>query len=93
MLKNLFILQPSSQVILDMCVNVLDYKLQRKPDHMLIQFWLYTARAVASDNPSVSTLKDLFKKYSSLLDSKKDSVAIDFLKIVQEYVLLNFFSV
>jgi hypothetical protein len=36
MLKNLFILQPSSPVILQMCVNVLDFKLSKKPDSMLV---------------------------------------------------------
>ena len=37
-------------------------------------------------------LKGLFHKYSNLGDTKKDYVAIDFLKIIQEYVLLGFFS-
>lgn len=36
MLKNLFALQPSSSVILEMCVSVLDYKLIKKPDSMVV---------------------------------------------------------
>lgn len=47
MLKNLFALQPSSSVILEMCISVLDYKLAKKPDAMVLQFWVFTTRAVS----------------------------------------------
>lgn len=30
MLKNLFIIQPDSSVILDMCISIIDYKLTQK---------------------------------------------------------------
>ena len=30
-------------------------------------FWLFTMRAVASDNPALGQLKELFMKFSSLL--------------------------
>ena len=34
----------------------------------------------------------LFQKYSGYADLKKEYMVIDFLKIVQEYVMLNLFS-
>ena len=92
MLKNLFALQPSSAVILEMCISVLDFKLSKKPDSMVIHFWLFTTRAVSADNASIGNLKFLFQKYAGYGDIKKDYMVIDFLKIVQEYVMLNFFS-
>jgi hypothetical protein len=92
MLKNLFALQPSSAVILEMCISVLDFKLSKKPDSMVIHFWLFTTRAVGADNASIGNLKFLFQKYAGYGDIKKDYMVIDFLKIVQEYVMLNFFS-
>ena len=60
MLKNLFALQPSSPVILEMCISVLDHKLSKKPDSMVIQFWLFTTRAVSAENTSIVGLKGLF---------------------------------
>jgi hypothetical protein len=60
MLKNLFALQPESSVILEMCISVLDFKLGRKPDSMVLQFWLFTTRAVSSENTSIAKLKFLF---------------------------------
>lgn len=92
MLKNLFILQPESPVILEMCTAVLDYKLAKKPETMIIQFWLFTVRAVNSANTGLSCLKNLFQKYTGLGDLKENYNAIDFFKIVQEYVMLNFFT-
>lgn len=59
---------------------------------MLIQFWLFTTRAVNSDNTSIQNLKGLFQKYSWYADLKKDYLVIDFLKIVQEYVMLDLFT-
>ena len=75
-----------------MCISVLDFKLAKKPDSMVIHFWLFTTRAVSSDNMSIGNLKFLFQKYAGYGDLKKDYMVIDFLKIVQEYVMLNFFS-
>jgi hypothetical protein len=92
MLKNLFALQPSSSVILEMCISVLDYKLAKKPDSMVLQFWVFTTRAVSLDNPSIGNLKYLFQKYAGYGDLKKDYMVSDFLKILQEYVMLNFFT-
>lgn len=92
MLKNLFALQPASSVILDMCIAVLDYKLSKKPDSMVVQFWLFTTRAVSSENTSIGNLKLLFQKYSWYADLKKDYLVFDFLKIVQEYVMLDLFT-
>jgi hypothetical protein len=34
----------------------------------------------------------LFQKYAGYGELKKDYMVIDFLKIVQEYLMLNFFS-
>ena len=82
MLKNIFALQPTSPVVLDMCVAVLDFKLAKKPESMLIQFWLFTIRAVSAENTSLANLKPLFQKYSYLADLKKDYLVIEFLKIV-----------
>jgi len=75
-----------------MCVSMLDFKLSRKQDPAFIHFWLFTTRAVSSDNPSIQALQGLFQKYISYGEMKKDYLAIDFLKIVQECVLLNFFT-
>lgn len=92
MLKNLFALQPSSPIILEMCIAILDFKLGKKPDAMVIQFWLFTTRAVCNTNGNINNLKALFQKYSYYADTKKDYMVVDFLKIVQEYVLLDLFT-
>ncbi len=60
MMKNLFVMQPESSVILEMCINLIDFKLSKKHDSMLIQFWLFTARAVHANNQSLLQLKTLF---------------------------------
>ena len=75
-----------------MCVSMLDCKLPKKMDSNFVQFWLFTIRAVTDDNPSIATLKQLFHKYSVYGDTKKDYIVIDFFKIIQEGVLLNFFA-
>jgi hypothetical protein len=76
-----------------MCVAILDFKLAKKPDSMIVQFWLFTTRAVTTEsNTSLPHLKPLFQKYSYYADLKKDYMVIDFLKILQEYVLLDMFS-
>lgn len=92
MLKNLFALQGASPVILDMCIAILDFKLAKKPDYMLLQLWLFTIRASTAENTSLPNLKPLFQKYSYLADLKKDFLAVEFFKIVQEYVLLDMYT-
>jgi hypothetical protein len=59
---------------------------------MIVQFWLFTLRAVSSDNPHLPHLKGLFQKYSYYADAKKDYIVVDFLRIVQEYVMLDIFT-
>lgn len=60
---------------------------------MVVQFWLFTTRAVSSDNVNINNLKHLFQKYSFYGDIKhKNYMVVDFMKIVQEYVLLNLFT-
>jgi len=92
MLKNLFALQGGSPVILDMCIAILDFKLAKKADFMLLELWLFTIRASTAENTSLPNLKPLFQKYSYLADLKKDFLAVEFLKIVQEYVLLDMYT-
>lgn len=41
-----------------------------------MQFWLFTMRAVASDNPSQSKLKELFVKFGGCLSSAPSGQAI-----------------
>jgi hypothetical protein len=36
MLKNLFVLQPESTVILEMCASILDYKLSKKHESFVV---------------------------------------------------------
>lgn len=72
MLKSLITQCPGSEVILDMCCVLLDFKLSKslhdkKADGNTIMFWLFTMRAVSSDNPALGQLKDLFMKFSSLI--------------------------
>ena len=82
MLKNLFILQPESSVILEMCASVLDFKLAKNQESMLIQFWVFTIRAVSSNNTALGCLKTLFQKYSNVIDFNKDYNGVEFLKII-----------
>jgi hypothetical protein len=43
-----------------MCINLIDYKLSKKHDALLIQFWLFAARAVGVNNTALPQLKELF---------------------------------
>ena len=53
-----------------MCIALLDNKLANGlNDGNLIQFWLFTMRAVAKDNSALPALKSLFMKYSSCLNA------------------------
>jgi len=70
MLKSLLIQCPSSQVILDMCCTLLNFKLSKTlNDGTTMQFWLFTMRAVANDNPSLPRLKELFVRFSGCLST------------------------
>lgn len=70
MLKNLLIQCPSSPVILDMCCTLLNFKLSKTlNDGSTMQFWLFTMRAVSSDNPNLVKLKDLFVRFGGCLSS------------------------
>lgn len=92
MLKNILAFQPSSSVILEMCASLLDFKLSKKPDSNFVQFWLFSVRAAADGNASIPALNTIFQKYSGYGETKKDYIVIDFFKIIQEGVLLNFFA-
>lgn len=46
---------------------------------------------MSNDNVSLPNLKTLFQKISLKGDFSKELIAIDFLKIIQEMVLLNLF--
>jgi hypothetical protein len=92
MLKNLFIISPESSVILDMCISIIDYKLHIKEDPLIINLWLFISRAVSLENTSAANLKSIFQKISSHKgDFRHDLIAIEFLKIAQEMVLLDLF--
>lgn len=55
MFKNLLCYCPTSEVILDMCATLIDHKLSNnisQGNDML--FWLFTMRAVAVNNPSLT---------------------------------------
>jgi len=68
MLKNLLCQSEDSPIILEMCMGLLDFKLsQRFNDGTVILFWLFTMRAVATDNPALHQLKQLFMKFSNCL--------------------------
>lgn len=71
MLKNLVVMCPASPVILDMCCDLLDFKLSKSlNDGNSIQFWLFTMRAVSAQNPSIHKLKELFVKFSGCLTTQ-----------------------
>lgn len=70
MLKTLLIQCPSSPVILDMCCTLLNFKLSKTlNDGSTMQFWLFTMRAVANDNPNLPKLKELFVRFGGCLTS------------------------
>jgi hypothetical protein len=70
MLKNLLCQGEDSAVILEMCIKLLDSKLQNNMNEgSIIQFWLFTMRATSENNPALESLKQLFMKFSSVLTS------------------------
>ena len=68
MFKNLLIICPSSAVVLNLCCDLLDYKLtQSLNDGNTVAFWLFTMRAVDTGNQGLSKLKHIFIKFSGCL--------------------------
>lgn len=53
-LKHLLAYQPSSQIILEMCINLLDHCLT-KTQHLddAITFWVFTMRVTSLENPAI----------------------------------------
>jgi hypothetical protein len=86
--------QPSSPIILEMCVSLLDHCLT-KTQHIddTITFWVFTMRVTANDNPSKISLKNLFMKFCVSYGSvKKEHLFIEFLKVAQECALIDGFN-
>jgi len=105
MLKNLLIQCPASPVILDMCCTLLNFKLAKTlNDGSTMQFWLFTMRAVSTDNPSLSKLKELFVRFSGCLSSNQNgstgsslgasgSNSVAYTTIKRDYIFLEFLKV
>ena len=102
MLKNLVVMCPASPVILDMCCDLLDFKLSKSlNDGNSIQFWLFTMRAISAQNPSVHKLKELFVKFSGCLTQpvqnrqtgELSSNAVANTTIKRDYIYLEFLKV
>ena len=99
MLKNLLIQCPSSPVILDMCCTLLNFKLSKTlNDGSTMQFWLFTMRAVANDNPNLPRLKELFMRFSGCLSTTNASGQSQPNNAVQttikkDYIFLEFLKV
>ncbi len=105
MLKTLLIQCPSSPVILDMCCTLLNFKLSKTlNDGSTMMFWLFTMRAVASDNPSLPKLKELFVRFSGCLSSapsnqngsglgSSGSNSVAYATIKRDYIFLEFLKV
>jgi len=85
MFKNLLCYCPTSDVILDMCATLIDHKLSININQSNdMQFWLFTMRAVALNNPGLPQLKQLFMRFSPVLTKniiKQEHVLLDFLKV------------
>ena len=67
-----------------------------------MQFWLFTMRAVANDNPSLSKLKELFVKFGGCLSSVPSGQAmggspgtnsVAYATIKRDYIFLEFLKV
>ena len=101
MFKNLLVQSPSSPVILAMCCDVLNYKLTKSMnDGSTMQFWLFTMRAVAAENPSLPKLKELFVRFSGCIttlalvnSSQSTSNSVTMTSIKRDYVFIEFLNV
>ena len=63
-----------------------------------MQFWLFTMRAVANDNPSLPNLKQLFVKFSGCLSSggqtgQTNQSPLYTMHIKRDYIFLEFLKV
>lgn len=67
-----------------------------------MMFWLFTMRAVACDNPSLSKLKELFVRFSGCLSSAPanqtgldaaSSNSVAYATIKRDYIFLEFLKV
>lgn len=100
MLKNLLVQCQASPVILDMCCTLLNFKLSKTlNDGSTMQFWLFTMRAVSTDNPSLPKLKELFVKFSGCLSTNQNVTAagtnssVAYTTIKRDYIFLEFMKV
>lgn len=83
MLKQLLAHHPSSSIILEMCITLLDHCLT-KSQHLddAMTFWVYTMRVADLSNPSLGQLKKLFMKFCvSYGNITKEHLFIEFLKV------------
>lgn len=74
---------PSSSIILEMCVNLLDHCLT-KTYHLddALTFWVFTMRVTSLDNQNKNSLKNLFMKFCVCYGNvKKEHLFIEFLKV------------
>lgn len=87
-----------------MCVALLNFKLSKTlNDGSTMQFWLYTMRAVASGNPSLPKLKELFIRFSGCISSAPSTASslgnapgsnsVAYLTIKRDYIFLEFLKV
>ena len=101
MLKNLLVQCPGSPVILEMCCTLLNFKLSKTlNDGSTMQFWLFTMRAVSSDNPSLPKLKELFVRFSGCLSTNSLALgagatynSVAYTTIKRDYIFIEFLKV
>jgi len=94
MLKQLLAQKPGSEIILEMCVTLLDHCLT-KTQHLddALTFWVFTMRVTSIDNPAKIQLKNLFMKFCVSYGSvNKEHLYIEFLKVAQECALIGAFN-
>ena len=84
-----------------MCCTLLNFKLSKTlNDGGTMQFWLFTMRAVANDNPSLPKLKELFVRFGGCLSSVPSGQAMSagnnsvaYATIKRDYIFLEFLKV
>ena len=94
MLKQLLAQLPSSSIILEMCIAVLDHCLT-KTVHLdnALTFWVFVMRVSSNENAAKTALKNLFMKFcASYGNVKKEHLFIEFLKVAQECALMDGFN-
>ena len=83
MLKQLLAHQPQSEIILEMCVTLIDHCMLKAQflDNSL-PFWVFTLRVTSIDNPAKIQLKNLFMKFCVTYGNvNKEHLYIEFLKV------------